>query len=261
MTGLVRSLGGSVDLATRSFLKSVGGYGYFALDCMVSTLRHGVRWNRVLEEAFKVGIRAFPVLATMAVFVGSNLAIQGYASFATLGAQNMVGMFVALAGVREVCPLLAATMVAAKAGTEMTAQLAVMRTKEQIDALEVMAVDPRAELVAPSLLAIMVTLPALTMISLALSLLSALVVSVFQLNVPYGDFVHLLMSYMTGFDLLAACIKAVCFGAIIATVSGYFGFNSERGAAGVGKATNRAVVTMCIVCISVNFLLTSIMYG
>ena len=163
---------------TRTFLHSVGRYTWFFIDCVRSSFTHGVRWSRVMDEAYKTGIKAFPVLATMAIFVGSNLAIQGHASFETLGAQNLVGMFVALAGVREVCPLLAATMVAAKAGTEMTAQLAVMRTKEQIDALEVMAIDPRAELVTPSLIAILITLPALTMISLGLSLTSATVVAV-----------------------------------------------------------------------------------
>ena len=98
---------------TRTFLHSVGRYTWFFIDCVRSSFTHGVRWSRVMDEAYKTGIKAFPVLATMAIFVGSILAIQGHASFETLGAQNLVGMFVALAGVREVCPLLAATMVAA----------------------------------------------------------------------------------------------------------------------------------------------------
>lgn len=243
------------------FLQRVGAYGLFFGDCVVSTARHGVRWNRVIEEAHKLGVGAFPVLATMAVFVGTNLAIQGHAAFSQLGAQNLVGMFVALGGVREVCPLLAATMVAAKAGTEMTAQLAVMRTKEQIDALEVLAVDPRAELVAPPLLGIMICLPALTIISIALSLLAATAVAVLQLGLEQGDFLMYLVGNIAAFDLVAAMVKSLFFGAIIATVSGYFGFFSERGPRGVGKATNQAVVTMCIVCVSVNFLLTSVLYG
>ena len=217
--------------------------------------------DRVSEEAFKVGVRAFFVLAVMAVFVGSNLAVQGHATFRTLGAGNLVGMFVALAGVREVCPLLAATMVAAKVGTELTAQLAVMQTKEQIDALEVMAIDPRAELVAPPLVAIMITLPALTIIGIALSIGSAWIVSVHQLGVDSGEFLDLVLRYVTITDLLGSLAKAVVFGAIIALVSGYFGLHSERGPRGVGEATNRAVVAMCILCISVNFLMTSMLYG
>jgi phospholipid/cholesterol/gamma-HCH transport system permease protein len=239
----------------------VGAFGYFVLDCMRSAWRYGIRTDRISEEAFKVGIRAFLVLAVMAIFVGSNLALQGHATFRTLGAGNLVGMFVALAGVREVCPLLAATMVAAKAGTELTAQLAVMRTKDQIDALEVMAIDPRAELVGPPLVGIMITLPALTIIGIGLSILSAWMVSVHQLGVGSGEFLDLCLRYITIADLVGSLGKAVVFGAIIALVSGFFGLHSERGPRGVGKATNRAVVTMCILCISTNFLLTSLLYG
>jgi len=214
-----------------------------------------------MEEAYKLGVRALPVLAVMAVFVGTNLAIQGFTAFSKLGAGSLLGMFVSLAGVREVCPILAATMIAAKGGTEMTAHLAVMRTKEQIDALDVMAVDPRAELVTPSLIAIMIVLPALTVIAIALSLAAAFLVAVVQLHVGAGDFLYHCLSNFTMYDLWVAVVKSICFGAVIATVSGYFGFFSERGPAGVGRATNRAVVTMCVVCISLNFLVSAVAYG
>jgi phospholipid/cholesterol/gamma-HCH transport system permease protein len=247
--------------AVEDGLAQVGAFGYFVVDCARSAMRHGIRIDRISEEAFKVGVRAFIVLAVMAVFVGSNLAIQGHATFRTLGAGNLVGMFVALAGVREVCPLLAATMVAAKVGTELTAQLAVMRTKDQIDALEVMAVDPRAELVGPPLVAIMITLPALTIIGIALSIGSAWLVAVHQLGVASGDFLDLCMRYITLADLLGSLAKSVVFGGIIALVSGFFGLHSEKGPRGVGRATNRAVVAMCILCISVNFLMTTLLYG
>jgi phospholipid/cholesterol/gamma-HCH transport system permease protein len=243
------------------FVRHAGAYAIFAGQCCASSYRHGVRWPRLIDEARRLGVGSFLVLGTMAIFVGTNLAIQGHASFSALGAQSLVGMFVALGGVREVCPLLAATMVAAKAGTEMTAQLAVMRSKEQIDALEVMAIDPRAELVTPSVLAIMLVLPPLTLISIAISILSAGLVAMLQLGMDGGEFMFFVMDNITILDLLAAMVKSVFFGAIIATVSGYFGFHSERGPAGVGRATNRAVVTMCVLCISINFFLSASIYG
>ena len=249
-----------MNAATR-LLGTIGAYASFSAACFGSLLRGGVSLERVGAEAFKTGVRAFPVLFTMALFVGSNLAIQGHAAFSTLGAGNLVGMFVALAGVREVCPLLAATMVAAKAGTEMAAQLAVMRTKEQIDAIEVMAIDPRRELVVPSVLAIMLTLPAPTIITIFVAVAAALFVAVVQLGVDRGEFLAFLVGYVTPYDLVAATVKSVVFAAIIATVSGYFGFFSERGPRGVGEATNRAVVAMCIVIIGLNFALTSLLYG
>ena len=242
-------------------VSKVGAYAWFAADCVRSAFTHGVPWDRVMAESYKVGIRSFPVLFTMALFVGSNLAIQGYAAFSTLGAGSLVGMFVALAGVREVCPLLAATMVAAKAGTEMAAQLAVMRTKEQIDAIEVMAIDPRSELVAPAIIAVMLTLPALTVFTIFVSLVSSMLVAVFQLGVDRGEYLAFLVNYLSAYDLFAATVKSVFFGVVIATVSGYFGFFPDRGARGVGQATNRAVVTMCIVIITLNFALTSLLYG
>lgn len=244
-----------------TLVRHTGAYGLFFYECFWSSARHGLRWSRLIDEARRLGVGSFVVLATMAVFVGTNLAIQGHAAFSALGAQSLVGMFVALGGVREVCPLLAATMVAAKAGTEMTAQLAVMRSKEQIDALEVMAIDPRAELVTPSVLAIMVILPALTIISVAISIASAVVVAILQLGLESGEFMFFLMDNIGIWDLVAAMVKSLCFGAIIATVSGYFGFHSERGPAGVGRATNRAVVTMCVLCISLNFFLSASFYG
>lgn len=243
------------------FVRHAGAYGIFVGQCFASSYRHGVRWSRLIDEARRLGVGSFVVLGTMAVFVGTNLAIQGHASFSALGAQSLVGMFVALGGVREVCPLLAATMVAAKAGTEMTAQLAVMRSKDQIDALEVMAIDPRAELVTPSVLAIMLVLPPLTLISIAISIVSAGLVAALQLGMDGGEFMYFVMDNITIGDLVAAMVKSVFFGAIIATVSGYFGFHSERGPAGVGRATNRAVVTMCVLCISINFFLSASIYG
>jgi phospholipid/cholesterol/gamma-HCH transport system permease protein len=242
-------------------LRGVGACAYFAADCFVSLLRHGAPWDRFANECWKVSIRALPVLVTMAIFVGTNLAIQGHAAFQTLGAGSIVGMFVALAGVREVCPLLAATMVAAKAGTEMTAQLAVMRTKEQIDAISVMALDEKSELVVPSVLAIVLMLPVLTVLSIGVAVVAAYLVATQQLHVDEGEFLGMLLRHVAPFDLVAAAVKATVFGVIIATVSGYFGFFSERGAKGVGQATNRAVVTMCVVVICVNFALTSFLYG
>ena len=143
----------------------------------------------------------------------------------------------------------------------MTAHLAVMRTKEQIDALDVMAVDPRAELVTPSLVAIMLVLPALTIIAIALSIASAFLVAVLQLHVGAGDFLYHCVSNFNVYDLWVAGLKSLIFGAVIATVSGYFGFFSDRGPAGVGRSTNRAVVTMCVICVSLNFVLSVVAYG
>ena len=242
-------------------VEKLGAFGYFVWDTVQYSLRYGVRWQRVMHETYRVGIRALPILLVMTAFVGTNVAIQGYTAFATLGAQTMVGMFVSMAGLREICPILAGVMVAAKSGTELTAQLAVMRSREQIDAMEVMAVNPYAELVAPSFLAIVIALPLLTLLGLISTLVSAHLVAVYQLGVSPGEYSDYVWSNVTSLDIVNALVKGVVFGMLIATISGFFGFFSEKGPKGVGKATNRAVVTMCIVCILADYLLTAMFYG
>ncbi len=237
-----------------------GGYVFFTWDCCLAVLHHGISGRATLAQAYAIGVRSLPVLVTMAVFVGSNLAIQGYSAFRPLGAEGLTGMFVSLAGIREVCPLLAGTMVAAKAGTEIAAHIAVMRTKEQIDALEVMAINPYAELIAPRFAAILLTMPALTLLAIGIAIVSSWAVAVGQLGMDAGDYRHYLFSNMKVFDFGVAVLKAAIFGAVITTVSGYFGFTSTRGPEGVGQATNRAIIVICVVCVGINYLVTSVMY-
>ena len=132
-----------------SALVTLGRFGLFLARCLRAAARHPIPVERSIEEAYRVGVRSLPILLVISFFVGTNLALQGYEAFRPIGGQELLGMFVALAGVRELAPIMVAAMVAAKAGTEMASHIAVMRSKEQIDALEVMAIDPLWYLVTP----------------------------------------------------------------------------------------------------------------
>jgi phospholipid/cholesterol/gamma-HCH transport system permease protein len=231
------------------------------LDFGRAVLRHGVPWRLVLQEAYAIGIRSLPILLIIAGFVGTNLSLQGYLAFKPLGGSRLVGMFVSLAGVRELAPIIAAAMVAAKAGTEMASQIGVMRIREQIDALEVMAVNPLAFIIAPRLLGIMLVLPALTLISIFMMVGAGLFVAVVQLGVPAAAFMELAAQGVRPVDFLYGEIKALIFGLIICTVSCWFGFTCERGPEGVGRATNQAVVTSAVTCVALNYFLSEVMYG
>lgn len=244
-----------------SLLRWVGGFAFFSAEVLRATFFRMPPWGRVVEESYRVGVQSLPVLLTISAFVGSILVLQGHRSFAMLGAQHMTGMFVALAGIRELSPIIAATMVAAKAGTEMASQLAVMRTREQIDALEVMAIDPYWYLVTPRLLGILLVMPALTAIALFTTVLAALIVATLQLGLDGGDFQRLVIQYTTGKDLLVAEGKALVFAGVICMVSTYCGFSSVRGPEGVGQATNAAVVISAVVCVVLNFGVSQIFYG
>jgi phospholipid/cholesterol/gamma-HCH transport system permease protein len=207
--------------------------------------------GQVMKEAYSIGVRSLPILLVIAVFVGTNLTLQGYYAFQPIGGQNLVGMFVGLAGVRELAPIIAASMVAAKAGTHMASQVAVMRSREQIDALEVMGINAHWYLITPRFLGILLVMPALTTLAIFGMLASSYLVAVYQLGLNGAEFL----------DFLICNIKALFFGAVICMVCCYHGFYSKIGPKGVGDATNRAVVTAAVTCVLLNYLISEIAYS
>lgn len=242
-------------------LAELGRYSLFVRDLFVATARHGVSARSVMENAFKIGIQSLPVLLVIAGFVGSNLTLQGWTALSTLGGQRMVGMLVGLAGVRELGPILAASMVAAKAGTEMSSQVGVMRISEQLDALEVMGVNPLAHIIAPRLLGIVLVLPALTVIAVFVLLAAAWAAAVLQLGLSSEAFFYHAVEGIAPMDFVYGQVKGMIFGLVICTVSCWFGFTCGSGPEGVGRATNRAVVTSAVLCVLLNYLLSEVMYG
>ena len=242
-------------------LAGFGAYGFFLIDLIQATIRYGVSWREVLAEGYQIGVKSLSILLIINLFVGSNLAIQGYNAMEPLGGQRLGGMFVALAGVREMAPIIAASMVAAKAGTEMASQIGVMRIREQIDALEVMAINPYATLIAPRMLGIMMVMPALTLIAVFATLASGYLVSVYQLGLNGHVYIDFAASNIELSDLFYCEVKALMFGLIICTLSCWFGFNCKKGPEGVGEATNRAVVASAVACVVVNYFISEMLYG
>jgi phospholipid/cholesterol/gamma-HCH transport system permease protein len=242
-------------------IAGIGRYGLWLRDLGRALLVHGMPKGQMMAEAFKIGIKSLPILVIIAAFVGTNLALQGYNAFKPLGGQRLVGMFVALAGVRELAPIIAAAMIAAKAGTEMASQIGVMKIREQVDALEVMAVNPLAYLVAPRMIGILLMLPALTVIAIFVMLSAAYAVCIYQLGMNGHEFIQFAQESIEPIDFLYGALKAMFFGAIICTISCYFGFNCGKGPEGVGQATNRAVVTSSVICIAINYFVSELLYG
>lgn len=240
---------------------ALGRYALFVRRLLGATVRHGVSVRAVFASAYAIGLQSLPVLVVIAGFVGSNLTLQGWVALSSLGGQRMVGMLVGLAGVRELGPILAASMVAAKAGTEMSSQVGVMRITEQLDALEVMGVDPLAHIIAPRLLGILLVLPALTVLSVFVLLAAAWAAAVVQLGLSSEAFFVHAVQGIAPMDFVFGQVKGLFFGLIICTVSCWFGFACAAGPEGVGRATNRAVVTSAVLCVLVNYVLSEVMYG
>ena len=213
-----------------------------------------------LDELWTLGVSSLPVVAVTAMFAGTVLAVQGYQTFRQFGAQNMVGLFVSMAGVGELAPVLAAAMVAALAGAGITSDLAAMKNSQQLDAMETMGVDPVERLVAPKLVALALGLPALTMIGAFLMVASAGVVAVWQLGVEHAWFLANVTDWIGPPDLYKGVLKAEVFAIVIWTVSCRYGFTAGPGPEGVGTATNRAIVVEVLLCLMLNVILTALLY-
>lgn len=244
-----------------AFFEQVGDFLAFVARVALESVRNPPPIRATIEAAYTIGWRSLPILLIISGFVGTNLAVQGYNAFQPLGGERLIGMFVALAGVRELAPILVAAMVAAKAGTEMASQIAVMRIQEQIDALEVMAVSPHWYLVTPRVFGILLVLPALTMLCILNLIACSYAVSVYQLGLNGPEFIALFVATTRPIDLVFCAMKSFVFGGVICLVSCFYGFHSDRGPAGVGRATNAAVVVSAVVCALVNYLLSEVMFG
>jgi len=238
----------------------VGRYTHFLGDTVRYALDRRFHLESLVEEMNTIGSRSVAVLAPVAAFVGMNLCVEGYIIFRKFGAQDMVGMFVAVANIRELSPLVAGLIVGAKAGTQMAARLATMRTSNQIEALEVMGVNPYSYLVVPRVVAAVLVLPLLVAMAYFISTLAAYLVAVLQLGLNGRAFLDLVFANITVDDMIKGMLKGAVFGGIIASISCYSGFTAREGARGVGHATNLAVVRMATATVFINIVLTQMMF-
>ena len=214
-----------------------------------------------VRQLYEIGVESLPVLAAVSVFIGMNVALEGYATMLRFGGESMVGVFAGMTEVRELCPAIAAGVITAKAGTRMASTLGLMRIKEQIDALEVMSVDPVRHLALPRFWAAVVVTPCLIVLSDSIAIAATYLVSTVQLGLDPGSFWDHTVAYLHFSDIRNGMLKGVCFGAVIALLCCHFGFWAGRGPEGVGRATNRAVVVTGMVTILVNLALTDLLYN
>ena len=218
--------------------------------------------GRLFVEAMEfIGIGSIFLVSLTAVFVGGVLALQLVDGFRDFGAENQTGAVIGLALAREVGPVFAALMVTSRAGSAMTTELGSMRVTNQIDALVTMAVNPVQYLVVPRLVAGFVMVPVLTMLFNVVGVMGAFFVAVTLLGLDPGVFMDRLKWLVDWDDLSQGLIKAMVFGVAVTLIACRQGFYAKGGAAGVGRATNRAVVQSAIAILMLDYLVTSLVLG
>lgn len=204
-----------------------------------------------------VGVKSTGIIALTAFFSGAVFALQIGKVYALFNMESMVGATVGLSLTREIGPVFAALMVTARACSSMAAEIGTMRVTEQLDALEVMAVDPVQYLVVPRVWASTIMVPLLTVLFNFVGIVGAYLVGVYILHISEGLLLSKLYFYVDADDLISGMVKAAFFGFFIAVISCYEGYKTSGGAQGVGRQTTRAVVVSSVCVLVMDYFLTS----
>lgn len=221
------------------------------------------RWFSIAEtfhQMVAMGVRAVPMAALTAFSIGFTLAMQSSTELGKLGATTFVPDLVSVALMRELGPVLIAVIVIGRSASAITAELGTMKVSEEIEALEVMAVNPVRFLVAPRVAAMLFMLPALTVFGNYLGMVGGWTVCVAFLHFSTASYIAHAIEAATTWDLATGIIKSGVFAWLIATIACHQGLETEGGAAGVGSATTRSVVTSLIVMLGANAVLTALFF-
>jgi len=206
-----------------------------------------------------IGAESFFLVGLIGLFTGMVLGLQGYNTLSRFGSEGALGTVVALVLVRELGPVLAALMVAARAGSAMAAELGSMQATEQIDALSVMAINPVQYLVSPRVLAGIISFPLLTALFDVIGIWGGWAVGVGLMGAPNGPFFNGIAQNMSGHDIAIGVYKALVFGLVVMWVCCYKGYHAQRMATGVSRATTEAVVLSSVLILVWDYFLTSIL--
>jgi phospholipid/cholesterol/gamma-HCH transport system permease protein len=226
-------------------MASIAGMGdvtLFALRTVGWIFARRQRRDVLIPNFYRIGVMSLPVVALTGLFIGMVLAVQSFAQFKALGLETRLGSVINLSLVRELGPVLAATMLAGRVGSAMAAELGTMRVTEQIDALESMGANPIYYLVVPRFLGCLILIPSLTVMADFMGVLGGYLYSHVLLGIDYHHYWENSREYVDAFDFLMGIFKSLFFGAAIALVSCHHGFHCDHGAEGVGRAATNAFV-------------------
>jgi phospholipid/cholesterol/gamma-HCH transport system permease protein len=234
---------------------AVGSLALFSFSTLGWLFARPPRRETLVASFYQIGVRSWPVVALTGVFIGMVLSVQSYVQFRAMHLETRLGAVINMTLVRELGPVLAATMLAGRVGSAMAAELGTMRVTEQIDALTSMGTNPIAYLVVPRFLACLVLIPSLTIFADFFGLWGAYFYSIYILQIDPHHYLKNSAEYVGGFDLFSGIFKSLFFGAAIALISCHRGFHCDPGAEGVGRAATTAFVYSFVLILLLDLLL------
>lgn len=255
----VRVLVAWIGALTLQLLTALGRMGLFLGQSVWMVCVPPLKVRRILRQIEFIGARSLLVIALTGLFAGMVLALQGYYTLTRFGSEGFLGPAVAISLITELGPVLSALMVTGRAGSAIAAEIGIMRITEQIDALEVMALNPIRYLVVPNLVAGLITLPLLGALFAVIGIYGGYLVGVQLLGVSSGTYFGTMQDYVALVDVRNGFYKSLSFGVVITFVSCFKGYHTGYGAEGVSKATTEAVVVASVSVLVLDYFLNSVL--
>ena len=240
------------------WLSALGRSSLFLLESLVCCLTPPIKGGRIVKQLWFIGWKSLPVIFLTSLFAGMVLGFQGVQVLRMVGSDAFVGPLVALSMLRELGPVLAALMITGRAGSSITAEIGIMRTNDQIDALELMGLNPLRYLVAPNVIAMLIAVPLLTAMFDLVAIGGGWIAAVHVMGMNASTYFGEMQNTVIFRDIWLYMLKAMSFGGIIAWVCCYKGYTSRFGAEGVSAATTQAVVNASVLVLVWNYLFTSL---
>jgi len=237
----------------------------FATRFLFVMLRHSgpsfVRFSLTIRELYFSGVLSLVIIVVSGAFVGMVLGLQGYDTLQRFGSESALGSIVALSLLRELGPVVAALLFASRAGSAVTAEIGLMKATEQLTAMDMMAVNPIARVVAPRFWGGVLSMPLLAAIFSTVGVIGGWFIGVVVIGVDNGTFWSQ-MANSVDFqeDVMNGVIKSFVFGWAVTLIAVFQGYDCTPTAEGVSRAITKTVVYSSLMVLALDFILTSFMY-
>jgi phospholipid/cholesterol/gamma-HCH transport system permease protein len=247
---------------TLRFFERLGRGHLFLVQTLASMPGMLLRPGLVVRQMYSVGVRTLVIIVVSGLFVGMVMGLQGYNTLVDFGAEESLGVLVALSLVRELGPVVSALLFAGRAGSALAAEIGLMKATEQLSGMEMMAVDPMQRVIAPRFLAAFLAMPLLAAIFSAIGVYGGHFVGVGLLGVDDGAFWSQMQAKVDLYDdIMNGVIKSIVFGFIAGWIALFEGYDTVPTAEGVSGATTRTVVHTALAVLGLDFVLTALMFG
>lgn len=254
-------------------LQNIGGWalGLFEnlgrasvfLGKIIASIPHALTRPRlIIKEIYSIGVLSLTIIIVSGLFVGMVLGLQGYITLVDFGAEESLGVVVAMTLVRELGPVVTALLFAGRAGSALAAEIGLMKATEQLSSMEMMAVDPIKRIITPRFIGGFISVPLLTAIFTAVGIIGGRVVGVGLLGIDEGSYWSQMQANVDLVtDVANGMIKGVVFGIVCVWIALYKGYDAIPTAEGISLATTHTVVNSALAVLALDFVLTALMFG